>query len=771
MDAIKRVLELSFQNCRSLLTRDAWIRLLAVIQGACVALTKVDTWKQLPSLRYRISTQLYAAFGVAVALTVAASLIGWFSFARVGSAQAEVNEASLPGMKAAFGVAEYSTSLGAAAPQLATATSPDEVSAIWDRINTANEHFRVHLDNLEEVNRDSSQRVRIYSAALETYIETIRETKTVAFELNEKADNLLLEMEGLGNQLELALISSVDDELFFIRTGRTELGKAPVHPSVHFSEDQFGTYRYLSSLLADTSIALQQLSSVFSIFDPTLVEAQEERFESSIASIDRNLASLNDERVEAQLTPLFETLEELGLSREGIFVVLRSRLLLDEELSVLLDLSRQQTASLSSVVDELVQDAAASAQLATESSDQAIATGTTLLLVISIVSVLTALLISWLFVGRVLLHRINMLSARMRRMAGGQLEEEVEVVGHDELAEMAAALEVFRHNSQEALRLNLVDVLNEELEGKNTELETVLADLQTAQDQIVMREKLAALGEVTAGVAHEIRNPLNFVKNFSELSQELLTEMKEAIDEGGDTPDVSLISEISTDLIDNLDRIRHHGDRANRIVNDMLLMGRGSSNWQPIDLNTLLVEHAMLAYHSARATDTEFQLTVEQELDEDVGNVEAIPQDLGRTFLNIVGNACQATDEKRRQKAEEGIGFEGYAPTVWLATSGRHDDVEIRIRDNGPGIPQEIIDKIFNPFFTTKPTNQGTGLGLAITSDIIRQHGGTIEVESEPGEYTQMIMVIPRTPSSEVVQEVKDDETAEEADAPAPASI
>ena len=335
---------------------------------------------------------------------------------------------------------------------------------------------------------------------------------------------------------------------------------------------------------------------------------------------------------------------------------------------------------------------------------------------------------------------------------------------------MAAALEVFRHNSQEALRLNLVEELNTELEGKNTELETVLVDLQTAQDQIVMREKLAALGEVTAGVAHEIRNPLNFVKNFSELSEELLTEMKEAIEEGGDAPDLSLITDISNDLIENLERIRHHGDRANRIVNDMLLMGRGSSNWQPIDLNTLLVEHAMLAYHSARASDNEFQLTVEQDLDQDVGNVEAIPQDLGRTFLNVVGNACQATDEKRRTKAEAGIGFEGYTPTVLIATRGMEHDVEIRIRDNGPGIPQDIIEKIFNPFFTTKPTNQGTGLGLAITSDIVRQHGGTIEVVSEPDEYTQMTITIPRTPPADVVPDATDDAEESEADTPATAS-
>ena len=626
----------------------------------------MDLLKRLMALRFRISTQLFAAFGVAVALTVAASLIGWFSFDRVGAAQAEVNENSIPGMEVAFGVAEYSTALGAAAPRLATAATPAEVEEVWQQITAAREDFQVHLGDLEEVDRQRSRTVRIYSEALETYIETIRGTREVAFSLNDKSDDLLEEMIGLRSDLESVLIPAVDDELFYIMTGRTELGGLADAYPVHFSENEIVNYRHLLALQADTNIALQQLSSVFSIFDPTLVEAQEERFESSIASIQRNLESLNNEELEAQLTPLYDQLRRLGLSRDGVFLVLRSRLLLNDEQAVLLDLSRQQTSSLSTVVDELVVSAADSAQQAADSSSQAIATGGTLLLAISVVSVITALLISWLFVGRVLLHRINMLSAKMRLMAGGQLDEEVEVIGHDELAEMAAALEVFRHNSQEALRLNLVEELNTELEGKNTELETVLTelegkntelesvldDLQTAQDQIVMREKLAALGEVTAGVAHEIRNPLNFVKNFSELSEELLQEMREEIEGGTDNLDVGLITDISNDLVENLERIRHHGDRANRIVNDMLLMGRGSSNWQPIDLNTLLVEHAMLAYHSARATDNEFQLTIEQHLDEDVGNVEAIPQDLGRTFLNIVGNACQATDEKRRTLAD-----------------------------------------------------------------------------------------------------------------------
>ncbi len=710
----------------------------------------MNSLKRLLALRFRISTQLFAAFGLAMAFTVTASLVAWFTLDRVGSAQAKVNEGSVPEMEAALGVTEYSSRLVAAAPRLAAAATPQEVSDVWQEIPAARQNFRESLDTLERASPERARRIGDYVETLENNVATIRDRMGTVFFLNRQSGVLLEEMVTLRTELEQVLIPAVDDRLFYMLTGRSERGAFAAPYAVHFSETEFGTYRHLTALQADTNIALQELSSVFSILDPALVEAQAERFESSTASIDRNLAALDNAELEASLTPLYDRLKELGLAEDGVFVTLRSKLQLAEAQSGLLALSQEQSAQLLVEVDQLVDSAALSAQEAAQASSQTVTRGLILLFAISVVSIGGALLTSWLLVGRVILHRINMLSGRMRRMAEGKLEEEVVVEGQDELAEMASALEVFRHNSLEALRLNLVEELNRELEGKNTELEVVLADLQKAQDQIVLREKLAALGEVTAGVAHEIRNPLNFVKNFSELSEELLAEMREALEEGGENPDVDLILGISNDITANLERIRHHGDRANRIVHDMLAMSRGASNWQGINLNTLLVEHSMLAYHSARAADTDFQLTLEQELDPGMGEVQAIPQDLSRTFLNIVGNACQATDEKRRALAASGIGFEGYQPTVWLKTRDLGENAEIRIRDNGTGMPPDVADKIFNPFFTTKPANQGTGLGLAITSDIIRQHGGAIRVESELGEYTEMIIVIPKTPPDEI---------------------
>ena len=293
-------------------------------------------------------------------------------------------------------------------------------------------------------------------------------------------------------------------------------------------------------------------------------------------------------------------------------------------------------------------------------------------------------------------------------------------------------------------RLNLVEKLADELKEKNDELEVVLADLQKAQDQIVMREKLAALGELTAGVAHEIKNPLNFVKNFSEVSSELLEEveeiMKENEDGSLDEDQREEIGEIFEDLSGNLKLIQGHGERANRIVTDMLKMGRGAAGRELADINRLVDEHIALAYHSARATDPNFNLTIEKDFDPDLGTLEVVSQDVGRVFLNLVSNACYATDERRRSADES------YEPTLTVTTRKMDDGVEVRVRDNGNGIPRDVVDKIFNPFFTTKPTDQGTGLGLALSADIVREHGGMIRVDTEPGEYTEMIVELSAAP-------------------------
>ena len=699
--------------------------------------------------RYQISTQLLLGIWGAVALTVAAGLVGWFSFNRVGDEQSRVNEGSVPELAAAFGVADYSSTLVAAAPRLTTAPTPEDVARVAASIEEAYGALEAQLAVLERgaAEDERVQRIRAHADSLIANIEAIEADMAQFFDLSERSAALRLELAELRFRLDSVVIPAIDDQFFYAMTGYRSLGEPPAPRNEHFSETEFSSYRRLAEMQADASIAEQLLASASILSEPALLEALRERFEAAARRIQRNLAALESDALRAEVAPVFDQLLELGVGEETGFDLLASELQLIQQQRDLLASNQEITVDLIAEVNGLVSTAEASVEEATSASTQAIFTGRVLLLAISAVSVTGAVLIAWLFVGRFISSRLQQLSDWMRRLAGGDLETTVELSGRDEIAEMAAALEVFRQHALEIQRLNLVEKLANELQSKNDQLETALGDLQRAQDQIVSQQKLAALGELTAGVAHEIKNPLNFVKNFSEVSGELIEELSEILDEGGETlsaDDRELIQEISSDLTDNLERIRSHGDRANHIVHDMLMMGRGAGDRQSTDINRLLDEHARLAYHSARATDTDFQLDLKQDLDPEVGELEVVPQDLGRVFLNMVSNACYATDEKRRGGGNSD--GETYWPTLWLASRRGAEHIEVKIKDNGMGMPPDVIEKIFNPFFTTKPTDQGTGLGLAISNDIVRQHGGTIRVESEPGEFTEMTIEIPLKP-------------------------
>ncbi len=718
--------------------------------------------RRLLESRFRLSTQLYLGIGGAVVTTMAAALVGWFSFDSVGDAQSHVNDKSVPEVVAAFGIAQHSGTLVNAAPRLTAAGTPAELTQVASSIDDARLALEGPLAVLgvqatkggvspaaDILSPEEGERIRGQVDTLILNIKEIENEMSDLFKLKIRREGLRIDLEEVRALLDGILIPSVDDQLFYTMTGYRVLGGVPAPREEHFSESEFAHYRHMAELQADAKIATHLLESAFAISDAPLVEPLRERFEAAAGRIQRNLSGLEDSPLYAEVDPVLTRMFALGIGDGDGFDLLEQELRLVQRQQDLLELNRDIAVDLITDVDGLVSTARASAEEATQASTQAILTGRTLLLAISATSVGGALLIAWLFVGRILLRRLQMLSNWMRLMAGGDLEARVEIGGRDEVADMAAALEVFRRHALEVQRLNLVEKLAEELQGKNEQLESVLADLQRAQDQIVMREKLAALGELTAGVAHEIRNPLNFVKNFSEASAELLDELRETLEEVGESVEEEqrgLIEEISGDLTSNLERIRSHGERANRIVHDMLMMGRGSGESQPTDLNGLLDEYSKLAYHSARATDPDFQLNLQQDIDPNIGKVDVIPGDLGRVFLNMVGNACHATEEKRVASQQAGSDGERYAPTLWLTTRRGEEDIEIRIKDNGSGIPRHIIESIFNPFFTTKPTGQGTGLGLAMSSDIVREHGGTIKVESEPGEFTEMIVTIPLVP-------------------------
>ena len=288
--------------------------------------------------------------------------------------------------------------------------------------------------------------------------------------------------------------------------------------------------------------------------------------------------------------------------------------------------------------------------------------------------------------------------------------------------------------------------LFENIETRTRELTKSLADLRTAQDRLVQTEKLASLGQLTAGIAHEIKNPLNFVNNFSAVSIELIDELREAL--GGVHLDSKLraeISEIADTLRDNLDKVVQHGKRADSIVKNMLLHSRqGSGDHRAVVINALVEESLNLAYHGARAEKEGFNITLERSFDPAAGEVDLFPQEITRVLLNLISNGFYAATKR---KAE--TNGSDYEPTLTAATKNLGDKVEIRIRDNGTGISPEVKEKLFNPFFTTKPAGEGTGLGLSISHDIIvKQHGGSIEVDTQPGAFTEFRIVLPRAMAS-----------------------
>jgi signal transduction histidine kinase len=284
--------------------------------------------------------------------------------------------------------------------------------------------------------------------------------------------------------------------------------------------------------------------------------------------------------------------------------------------------------------------------------------------------------------------------------------------------------------------------LFDEVQARTKELAASLDDLRKAQDRLIQSEKLASLGQLTAGIAHEIKNPLNFVNNFSALSRELVDELANVIkaapfDDARREEAEELIGTIDS----NLDKVVQHGKRADSIVKNMLLHSReGSGERSRTNINAMVEEALNLAYHGARAEKPGFNVTIDKSLDPSAGDAEVYAQEMTRVLLNLISNGIYATT-KRKQVEADGA----YEPTLTATTRDLGKSVEIAIRDNGTGIPDEVKAKIFNPFFTTKPAGEGTGLGLSLSHDIVvKQHGGTIELSTEPGAYTQFTIVLPR---------------------------
>ena len=293
---------------------------------------------------------------------------------------------------------------------------------------------------------------------------------------------------------------------------------------------------------------------------------------------------------------------------------------------------------------------------------------------------------------------------------------------------------IYRNNRQKQKAFNLLQQQKAETDLQKEKADAALQELKSTQAQLIQSEKMASLGELTAGIAHEIQNPLNFVNNFSDVSGELIDEMNVELNKG----DIEEAKAISADIKQNLEKINHHGKRADAIVKGMLQHSQNSSGVkEPTDINGLAAEYVRLAYHGLQAKEKNFEATLKTDFDPSVGKIDIIPHDIGRVLLNLINNAFYAVNERSKKQVI------GYEPTVSVRTKKVNGELEISVADNGNGIPEKVLDKVFQPFFTTKPTGQGTGLGLSLSYDIIKAHQGKIIIRNTPGAGAEFIITLP----------------------------
>ena len=724
-------------------------------------------------LHLRIGQQFFLCLLVSVLLTLSASLVAYYSFHEILQHGSRLAESGIPNLSSAVGVTRQSGIVVNGALHLIAAASLEEHQAVTEELAEERSLLGDLIYELEsrayelETREFESRSISILGgqtrmddsvhladiglhladiegqlADIDLYLGEIQESAAQRLAIASALERLKEELAETNRLIERHLVVATDDQGFYLVEGLRRLEDQPSPIEERASEAELAYYQDLVTVNHQANLAALLLGDALFLSDRSHLPILQGRFRSAVQNFQRAYARLSARVPDSALGENLKRLAQLGESGEGIITLRREVLRRLEQEQEALARGREASVLLLAAVNSLVTDVNDEAVSVSNASQSAVRTGRLLLTLVNILSISAALLIGWLFVGRYLIRRLVGLATAMRSMASGDLEVPVEVRGHDEVADMANALEVFRRHALEVQRLNLVEKLAQELDAKNRTLEEALENLQKMQEQMVAEQKLASLGQLAAGVAHEIKNPLNFVINFSDVSVELIDEIGEVMTEIKDREEGDLASEIEPILSDlrlNLQKVKEHGEHADGIVRSMLEHSRSApGDWRETDLNALLKQYVDLAYHSMRAHGQGFNATLSQDLDPEIGMVEVVPQEISRAFLNLITNAYQALDEKRRTSNDP-----DYEPELRVTTRRLEEQAEICIRDNGPGISQALRERIFEPFVTTKAPGEGTGLGLSLTMDILTRHGGTIHLDTEEGAFTEMRIVLP----------------------------
>ena len=703
--------------------------------------------EKAPGRRIGIGPQIYVGLFGSVALVSIASFVAYYFLNEIVEYQSRLAVRSIPNLSRVVEVARQSATLVNGAVRMASATSLDEHESV--SADVLRERKKL-LDAVEELDAGAAlnNQVRALQSRLQSFgalLEEVYRSSGRRLVVERSLEGLSEQLGEVNRRIERTVVAAIDDQGFFLVEGLRNFDDRAQPLGQREWGDELAYYRDLIEISQQANLAGLLMGETQLLTDRDLLGPLEERFQSAAYNLRRVVARLETHPPNGSLVEDAARLVEIGESDDGVFSLRRETLERLSQERDALAAGRDASVELLSDMETLVEEVSSDAFGVNADSQATATTGILVLGLLTMVSIAGAVLIGWLFVGRNLVHRMVGLAAAMRDMAGGDLEAPVTVSGSDEITDMANALEVFRRYALEVQRLNLVEKLAQELDAKNKDLEQAMERLHKAREQIIAEEKLASLGQLTAGVAHEIKNPLNFVNNFTEVSVELIDEIGELLEESKDQ-DSEMVAEIEAILDDlrvNLTKVREHSSRADGIVHSMLEHSRAEAgDWRETDLNALLTQYRDLAYHAMRAANKAFNVTFKEDIDAGIGMIEVVPQDIGRAFLNILTNACQAIDEKR-QSLED-----GYEPELGIGSRRSDDGFEFWVRDNGPGISEDLRRRMFEPFVTTKETGKGTGLGLSLTADIVTRHGGSINVESMLGEFAEIRIRLPLHPGA-----------------------
>ena len=712
--------------------------------------------------RVGVGARLYFVLLGAVVLMGGASLLAYFSFHETLGHEIRLAEYSVPNLINSVDVARKSAVVVNVAFRLVSASSKEEHVAVVE--NMARETASLENIILELESRsafgEQTQLISSHLEELSKHLNVIKQSSARRLAIGQALNVLIDELGETTRVVERLMAKAIDDQAFYLVSGLRRLDEDVRPIDERASEDELTAYRNLITVNQSANLAVLLLDEVLVLADRQFLTPLEERFQAAVRNFLHAYlklpASMQNDLVQENLIRL----GEIGESPEGVIALRQEALLRLEREQNTLAKARSASELLVSEVNNLVAQINDEAINSSEASRAAARTGILLLILLNVFGITGAFVLGWLFVWRYLVRRLVALASAMRQMARGDLEVPVQVEGNDmdrqvegsanhftrrawdfiwddEVRDMARTLEVFRRYAHEVQRLNLVEKLAEELDAKNETLEQALDNLKAAQEQVIAEQKLASLGQLTAGVAHEIKNPLNFVNNFANVSIELADEIEEMMKQQEDG-DLEGIRSTLAELRLSLGKIKKHGKRADDTVRSMLEHSRDKQGeWRKTDLNALLKQYVDLSYHALRAEDNSFNMTLNEKLDPNMEEITVVPQDICRVFLNLATNAFQAMNEKQKQSDGD------YQPELSIASRQLDDHVEFCIRDNGPGIPEEIRHRIFEPFVTTKDPGKGTGLGLSLITDILTRHGGSIQVETEEGNYTEMRILLP----------------------------